>query len=259
VALGARTVALYDSDAMNVSCLDCGATRAAVVAEPAAQVLTVDRGVPGAGPQREYMRRRAKRETQIEERWGRLASIVKLMSDDPPSTTAWRKGAEGERLLAAHLEHSLGDSAVTLHSRRVPHSKADIDHLVIAPSGVWIVDTKNYQGRVEHRVLGSRRTPEHRLYVNGRDHTELVTGMDRQVHAVRTALAPLGLMVAPVHPALLFIDSDWGLFGKPFEIHGVKVLWAKRLSQAIAEPGPWDADTVQAVARQLSAALPPKS
>jgi len=259
VALGARTMALYDPDSMTVTCLQCGSATATDVAEPAGQVIPIDRGTPGASPQREYQRRRAKRETQVEERWGRLASIVKLMSDDPPSTTAWRRGAEGERLLAAHLERSLGESVITLHSRRVPHSRADIDHLVIAPSGVWVVDTKNYQGRVEHRVLGSRRAPDHRLFVSGRDQTALVTGVHGQVEVVRTALAPLGLAVAPIHPALLFIDSDWGLFAKPFAIDGVRVMWAKRLSQAIAEPGPLSADSVQAIARQLSAALPPRS
>jgi hypothetical protein len=259
-------MALYDSDSMTVSCLECGSATAsrrpeAAVgsAESVGELIPIDRGTPGAGPQREYQRRRAKREAQVEERWGRLASIVKLMSDDPPSTTAWRKGATGERLLAGHLERSLGDAVVTLHSRRVPHSSADIDHLVVAPSGVWVVDTKNYQGRVEHRDIGTRRNPDQRLYVNGRDHTGLVNGLERQVQAVQTALEPLRLEHAPIHPTLLFVDSDWGLFGKPFKINGVLVLWAKRLSQAISEPGPWDAATVEAVARQLSAALPPKS
>jgi Nuclease-related domain len=226
---------------------------------PVGKLLPVDRGVAGAGPQGEYQRRRTVREAQIEARWGRLASLVKLMSDEPQTTTSWRKGAEGERQLAAHLDRVLDDSAVTLHSRGVPQTLADIDHLVVAPSGVWVVDTKNYTGRVERRDLGSRRAPDPRLYVNGRDRTTLIRGLDRQVKAVRIALEPMDLSIAPVHPTLLFIASDWGLFGKAFEINGVRVLWAKRLCQGILEPGPWDQTVVEAVASQLSTALPPKT
>lgn len=257
VALGARTMALYHSESMTISCLECGDTivdPAQVVAAP----IPIDRGTPGAGPQREYQRRVVKREAQIEERWGRLASIVQLMSDEPQTTTAWKRGADGERRLGAHLDRELGGDAVVLHSRRVPHSSADIDHLVVASSGVWIVDAKNYRGRVERRDLGGRRNPDPRLFVNGRDQTSLIGGMDRQFNAVCGALAPLDLASPPIHRSLVFTDSDWGLFGKPFAIHGVWVLWAKRLCQLIAEPGTWNADTVDTVARHLSAALPSK-
>jgi Nuclease-related domain len=254
VALGARTMALYHSDSMTISCLECGDT----TFDPAALAPSIDRGTPGAGSQHEYQRRIANREAQIEQRWGRLASIVRLMSDEPQSTAAWKKGADGERRLGAHLERELGGSAILLHSRRVPHSSADIDHIAVAPSGVWIVDAKNHKGKVERRDLGGRRNPDPRLFVNGRDHTSLVSGLSRQLSAVSTALEPLDSASPPIHRVLLFTDSDWGLFGKPFAINGVWVLWAKRLCQLILEPGSLEPDTVDAVVRHLSAALPAK-
>ncbi|MBI5088005.1 MAG: NERD domain-containing protein [Actinobacteria bacterium] len=253
-ALPARTTALYDPESMTVSCISCGA--AATPTTPAEGRIW-DGSVPGAGPQREYERRRAKRQAEVDERWGRLATMVRLMGDDPPSAMTARSGVDGERVIAVLLERHAGESLVALHGRRIPHSPAVVDHVVIAPSGVWVVDAEAHRGRVELRDTGSRRRPEHRLYVGGRDQTELITGLERRVKAVRAALEPLGLAIAPVHPVLVFVQADWGLFGKPFDIDGVHVVWAKRLIQAVTEPGPWDRSVIDAVARQLSAALPP--
>lgn len=220
---------------------------------------SIEHGVAGAGPQREYARRVAKREAQLDKKWGRLAPVAKFLSNEPQSTTAWRTGAEGERRLAAHLDREVGSTAVILHSRCVPRSSADIDHLVIAPSGVWIVDAKNYSGKVERRDVGSWWVIDHRLFVNNRDRTALVDGMQRQVDAVRSALDPMGLATLPVHPALVFTNSEWGLFAKPFDIRGVRILWAKRLCELIVQPGSVEPTRIDAIARQLSSKLPPKA
>jgi len=44
-----------------------------------------------------------------------------------------------------------------LHDRRIPPTKANIDHIVIAPTGVYIIDAKNYTGRAYLRVEGRMR------------------------------------------------------------------------------------------------------
>ena len=109
---------------------------------------------------------------------------------------------------------------------------ADIDHLVVAPSGVWIVDTKHYQGRVERRDVGGWHHPDHRLYVAGRHRTRLVTGMTNQIAAVADALgAAAGVAVCPV---LCFTCGDWSLLAKPFDVGGVVVTWPKELCRRIA-------------------------
>jgi hypothetical protein len=62
---------------------------------------------------------------------------------------AWRRGAAGERrtarLLAALERH---DWAV-LHDLTLPKSRANIDHLVIGPGGVFMIDSKRYRGRLQ--------------------------------------------------------------------------------------------------------------
>jgi hypothetical protein len=59
-----------------------------------------------------------------------------------PDTDRWRRGAEAEVATAALLER-LPRRWVVLHDRAVPGSRANIDHLVIASTGVWVIDTKS--------------------------------------------------------------------------------------------------------------------
>jgi len=64
------------------------------------------------------------------------------------STVAWRQGAEGEERLGHRLDQLTGEGFVILHDRRVPGSPANIDHLVIGPTGVFVVDAKNFSYRL---------------------------------------------------------------------------------------------------------------
>jgi hypothetical protein len=65
-----------------------------------------------------------------------------------PDPERWRRGATGEQATAALLEHLPARTWVVLHDRRVPGSRANIDHLVIGPSGVWVLDTKTTRAAV---------------------------------------------------------------------------------------------------------------
>jgi hypothetical protein len=178
------------------------------------------------------------------------------MSDEPQSTTAWAKGADGERRLAARLNRDLAAHAIVLHDRRVPGSKGNIDHLVIASSGVWVVDAKNYAGKVELRDAGGWSKTDIRLYVGGRDRTKAVDGLSWQVESVRSVMAPVGFADAPIHRALCFTDAEWPLLAKPAQVKEVWVIWAKKLCEKILQPGPFAADIVQLVACELSGKLP---
>ena len=171
----------------------------------------------------EFDRRHRRREARIDQQWGRLAGVVKFLSDDPQSTRAWKKGSEGERRLAESLTKRVGDRAVLLHDCKVPKTRGNIDHIAVAASGVWVIDAKTYKGQVERRDKGGWFKTDYRLYVNRRDQTKLADGLGWQVEAVRSAL---GGAEAPIHAALCFIDAEWSLFAKPFQLHGAWVTWA---------------------------------
>lgn len=60
----------------------------------------------------------------------------------------WRRGAEGEELTAARLDELPPRRWAVWHDLRVPGSRANIDHLVVGRTGVWVIDTKTTRSPV---------------------------------------------------------------------------------------------------------------
>lgn len=215
----------------------------------------IDVGDPGRSARKEFERRQAKRVAKVEERWGtgRVGKVAKALSSDPQTTTAWAAGASGEERVAQVLAERLGDQAVVLHDRKVPGTRGNIDHLAIAPSGVWIVDAKQYKGKVMSRDVGGWFKTDIRLYVGGRDRTKAVGGLGWQVAAVTKAL---GGEDVPIHAALSFVGADWPIFfAKPLRIDGVWISWPKKLAELIGGEGPLAPDDIDRIARTLATRL----
>jgi hypothetical protein len=257
VAIPAKTRAYWHKDSHTVTCVACETAPTQV---PAGQADTspsreLDRGTAGRSAQAEFERRRHKREERIDAKYGRLAGVVKLLSNDPQSTRAWASGAVGEMRAAQQLEKRLGSRGIVLNDRRVPRTRGNIDHIAVAASGVWVIDAKHYAGKVEHRDRGGWFRTDWRLYVDGRDKTKLVDALDWQIAAVEKVLS--GGEV-PIHAVLCFVGANWGLFSKPFQQAGVWVTWVSKLAEMILEPGPLGEDEVQAIATKLARHLPAK-
>jgi hypothetical protein len=66
-----------------------------------------------------------------------------------PDTAAWRRGAAGERRTARLLTPLERRGWAILHDLAIPGTQANIDHLVIGPGGVVVIDTKQYRGRLQ--------------------------------------------------------------------------------------------------------------
>ena len=62
---------------------------------------------------------------------------------------AWRRGAAGERRTARLLGPLERHGWAVLHDLAVPGSRANMDHLVIGPGGVFVIDSKQYRGRLQ--------------------------------------------------------------------------------------------------------------
>jgi len=60
---------------------------------------------------------------------------------------AYRKGAEGEELTADDLSTLPGTSSV-FHDLTHPSIGGNIDHIVVGPTGVFALETKNWKGNV---------------------------------------------------------------------------------------------------------------
>jgi hypothetical protein len=71
-----------------------------------------------------------------------------------PDTMAWRRGANGERRTARLLAPLERRGWAVLHDLAIPGSAANIDHLVIGPGGVFVIDSKRYRGRLRLDAYG---------------------------------------------------------------------------------------------------------
>jgi hypothetical protein len=61
---------------------------------------------------------------------------------------SWQRGAHGERRTARLLDRLTRYGFVAFHDLAVPDSDANVDHLVIGPSGVFVIDSKQWTGSV---------------------------------------------------------------------------------------------------------------
>jgi hypothetical protein len=112
------------------------------------------------------------------------------------------------------------------------------------------------KGLIELRDVGGWFKVDRQLYVGGRRQTKLVDDMSWQVEAVRHALGTPSVLV---HPAVCFVDGEWGFFPKPIHLKGVLVCWPKKLVEEISSDGSLGADDVLAVAARLAGSLPAKT
>lgn len=249
----------WDREARKATCVECIETGVARSHDSAAVPEDVDRGEAGSSAQSRYDRLRERREQHARQKLGRLSGAYLTLTSEPQTTQAWAAGAKGERELGAFLQR-LDDGRTTfvLHDRRMPGSRANIDHLVVAAGGIFVIDAKRYQGKVRRLDRGGWFSVDERLYVGQRDCTKLLVQMDRQVAAVQAVLEATELDEAvPVRPVLCFVDAEWSLFARPFQLGGVWVEWPNSLRERIQRGGPLSPQRVNALARRLGASLRP--
>jgi Nuclease-related domain len=78
-----------------------------------------------------------------------LAAGWMLRFRPSPDAIAWRRGAAGERRTARVLAALERQGWAVLHDLALPGSRGNIDHLVIGPGGVFVIDSKHYRGRLQ--------------------------------------------------------------------------------------------------------------
>ena len=197
-ALAAGTTAVFERATKTVVCLDCLAPAGAPSAEAPSAVIVVappvaDAALPpeppvvvagsaGASALREYERRRAKREDRVRTAHPKIGGFLLAISEEPQSITAWATGARGEELLGKGLDGLARNGVRVLHDRRIPRTKANIDHIAVSAAGVFVIDAKRYKGRPQLRVEGGPFRPRvEKLMVGTRDQTKLVEGVHKQI------------------------------------------------------------------------------
>jgi hypothetical protein len=120
-----------------------------------------------------------------------------------PEAVAWRRGAAGEQCTARLLDPLERHGWVVLHNLAVPGSRANIDHLVIGPGGVFVIDSKQYRGRLQLDSSG-------RLWHGRYPLAPALRAVDFEADRAAQVLPDPGVAVVPI-----------------VAVHGAQVPWGK--------------------------------
>jgi hypothetical protein len=120
------------------------------------------------------------REQELAAGKGRARRFVERITDARTDDRNWRRGAEGEERVAAVLERLDRERWSVIHDLTIGAKGANLDHLVIGPAGVFVLNTKN--------LTGTLKVYERAIYQNGHK-TAFVPSLLREARTVQERLA----------------------------------------------------------------------
>jgi hypothetical protein len=150
-----------------------------------------------------------------------VAALVGWRLRFRPSKQArtWRRGAHGERHTARLLDRLTRDGFVVFHDLAVPgNTSANIDHLVIGPTGVFVIDSKQWTGHLHQSADGLAWHNHYRL--------------DRTLDTVRWEAETLGRLLGTRTTPLLCVHRAH-VHGGGLDAQGVAIVPASRLRDAL--------------------------
>jgi Nuclease-related domain len=130
---------------------------------------------------------------------------------------AWRRGAAGERRTARLLAPLERHGWAVLHDLAVPGSWANLDHVVIGPGGVFVIDSKQYRGRLQ-------LDPSGRLWHGRYPLAPTLRAVSFEADRAAQVLSDPGVAVVPI-VAVHGAHVPWG----KVSVEGVPVVAARRL------------------------------
>lgn len=85
--------------------------------------------------------------------------------------SGYERGYAGERIVAKTLASTLSDAYSLINDVGLPDGYGNIDHVIIGPTGVFVIETKNYAGKVvchgddwSHQSPNRKRRPWDRMH-----------------------------------------------------------------------------------------------
>jgi hypothetical protein len=143
---------------------------------------------------------------------GGLAAMVAgwgLRFRPSPDASAWQRGAAGERRTARLLDPLARHGWVVLHDLAIPGRQANLDHLVIGPGGVFVIDSKQYRGRLQLDPTG-------RLWHGRHPLASTLRAADFEADQAAQILPDPGVAVVPI-----------------VAVHGAQVPWGKVVTDGV--------------------------
>lgn len=113
----------------------------------------------------------------------RVARLKRQLDQAERATKSWDADAVGERIVADRLSRLIPHGWYVLHDVHWPgRPKANLDHVLVGPGGIVVVDAKNWTGEV--------RVSSGVLWQGRYSRTQSVEGALAQCAAVASVLAP---------------------------------------------------------------------
>lgn len=113
----------------------------------------------------------------------RVARLRRQLDQAERDTKSWDAGAAGDRIVAERLSRLIPHGWYVLHDVHWPgRPKANLDHVLVGPGGIVVVDAKNWTGEV--------RVSSGVLWQGRYSRTQCVEGALAQCAAVASVLAP---------------------------------------------------------------------
>jgi hypothetical protein len=148
-----------------------------------------------------------------------------------PDARAWRRGAVGERRTARLLAGLERHGWAVLHDLAVAGSRANLDHLVIGPAGVFVIDSKQYCGRL-------RLDPSGRLWHGRYPLAPTLRAVSFEADQAALVLTDPDVVVVPI-----------------VAVHGAQVPWGKVVTDGVPVVA---ARRLPSMLRQLPTVLGPE-
>ncbi len=190
----------------------------------------------------------------VDEYWGsgRVGRVARAFLDGSSSRSV--------ETLERRSDRSRDDQAVVLHSRRLPGSGQIIDHVVVAASGVWVIDSNDSTGRVTERNVGGWFKQESQLCLDDSDQTGLLRSIGRASDAIEDELSQLDVDGLSLDRVICFTAAEWPrVFARPLRIADTWITWPGNLAEMIVSDGPLGASAIATVAARLDESLRPAS
>ncbi len=137
-----------------------------------------------------------------------------------------------------------------LHGRAVPGAGPAIDHLAIAPGGVWVIDARRHAG--EAHVTG--RGAAQQLWIGDDDRTDLLDALERKVALVSRVVEEIAPDVR-TFGALCLVDTQLPPF-RTLTGRGFALCSLEAVGKRISVDGVVDAAWAELLAEELAAAFP---
>jgi hypothetical protein len=170
-------------------------------------------GTPGGAAKGIADRKTQKHEERVKAKFPKLGKYILAVAGENQDTKNWHAGAKGEIAVGKALDDfAVEHGFKVIHDRRVPGSKANIDHIAVTKSGIYVIDAKNYEGAIKIvDKSGFFSDPDLKLYVGGRNCMNLISGMKRQVEVIKEIIKESKIDI-PVVGVLAFYKAEWDQF-----------------------------------------------